>query len=147
MRAGRHLAPVDRDDLDRLLEPLERLRTRLGHVERRSDAVERLDADEDLARAGGRSHAGGDVHPLAAVVGAVGPERVARVRADPYVRREDLAPGAPRPFSRAQHVRKKRRRGLERGLRVVMKTSQIERQRWVLENRGKYGTHARAAIG
>ena len=48
-------APIDRDDLDRLLEPFQDLRPRLRNAVGSADAVERLDADEDLARPGGRS--------------------------------------------------------------------------------------------
>jgi hypothetical protein len=48
-------APIDRDDLDRLLEPFQDLRSRLRNAVGSADAVERLDADEDLARPGGRS--------------------------------------------------------------------------------------------
>ena len=41
-------APVDGDDLDRLLEALQLLGPRLGHAERGSRVAERLRADEDL---------------------------------------------------------------------------------------------------
>ena len=43
-QAAARLAPVDRDDLDRLLDALQGLRARLGEAERRSDPVERLGA-------------------------------------------------------------------------------------------------------
>src|SRR5688572_14059799 len=61
--------------------------------------------------------------------------------------REDDSSSAPRPFSRAQQVRKKLRHGLESGLRAVMKTSQIARQRWSRDKRGKNRGQARAAVG
>ena len=57
-----------------------------------ADPVERLAADEDLARSRGRTDARRDVHALAAVVGEVRArlERASRVSADPDVRRRGL---------------------------------------------------------
>ena len=101
------LAPVDGDDVDGLLDPLERLRPWLGQPERLRDPVERLDADEDLARSRGTPDARGDVDALTSVVRA-SPEGVSGVRADPHVRREDL--GRERALDRDGGIDRRLRR-------------------------------------
>src|SRR6188508_2436679 len=85
-------APLDRDDLDRLGDALERLGPLLTRAERGAQAVEGLRADEDLARRRGRPDPRRDVHALPAVIARVPrrAERAARVSTDADVRRDDL---------------------------------------------------------
>jgi hypothetical protein len=92
------LAPVDRNDVDRLLEALEDLRARLREPETRPDAVEGVAADEDLACARRSTDSGREMNAFAAVSVEVPVRcnRPAGMRADPDVGREDL--GVERPL-------------------------------------------------
>src|SRR5688500_6519582 len=79
-------APVDRDDLERLGDPLERDRLRLGVLQAVGELRGR-EAGVDLARAAEGADASGLVHALAVVVRA-GAARVGRVNADADLGRE-----------------------------------------------------------